>query len=311
LHKIEASSVGRTAKILQTLFGSIFTTMFVELPRAIVCCKNGKEMLTYDNVHFLRETVVDIDAAVVGISSTRWTSIPVADASTENAAQEMSKHHFDILPIVDADGVKEYFHTEVWEDYSSVIRRRITHRDVIPFATPLRDVIEGFALKSRSFYFLGNERRIVGLISVANLNCRQVRVYLFSLLSELEIELGNLISEHCSETELLDLTFGAATQKSKHESVRDRYNSAKAKGVDVQVVEYLYLPDMIKVIGKKKLFGQLGYQSCGKFADVFNPLVSLRNTVAHPTSSLIVDAKSCIKLWKQIDQIEEVLFHLR
>ena len=222
----------------------------------------------------------------------------------------MSDHRFDILPILATDGVREYFHTKVWDDYSTVNRERITHRDVISFATPLRDVIQGFALKSRHFYFLGNERRIVGLISVANLNCRQVRVYLFSLLSELELELGKLISDRCEDSELLDLTFGT-DPKPKYEGVKQRYNSDKAKGIDVPFVEYLYLSDMIKVIRKKKLYDQLGYQSAGKFEDAFGSLVELRDAVAHPTRSLIVDSASCNKLWERIDRIEEALFHLR
>jgi CBS domain-containing protein len=268
------------------------------------------QMLTSDSAHFLRETVVDIDAAVVGISSSRWTTIPIAEATTDEAARIMSDYRFDILPVKAADGVKEYFHTKDWDDYSTVIRERITHRDVISFATPLRDVIQGFALKSRHFYFLGNERRIVGLISVANLNCRQVRVYLFSLLSELEIELGKLISDHCEESELLKLTFGT-DPKPKYEDVKKRYNLDKANGIDIPVVEYLYLSDMISLIRKKKLFVQLGYQSAGKFDDAFNSLVELRNAVAHPTRSLIVDSTSCNKLWERIDRIEEALFHLR
>jgi hypothetical protein len=267
-------------------------------------------MLTLDSAHFLREAVVDIDAAVVGISSTRWTHIPAAEADPTEAVRIMSDHRFDILPIAAPGGVKEYFHTKVWDDYSTVIRQRITHRDVISFATPLRDVIKGFALNSRHFYFLGNERRIVGLISVANLNCRQVRVYLFSLLSELEIELGKLISDRCGESELLQLTFGTDL-KPKYEGVKQRYNSDKAKGIDVPFVEYLYLSDMIKVIRKKKLFDRLGYQSAGKFEDAFGSLVELRDAVAHPTRSLIVDSKSCDKLWSRIDRIEEALFHLR
>jgi hypothetical protein len=92
---------------------------------------------------------------------------------------------------------------------------------VIPFHTHIRDV-KGLALESRSFYFLHNERRIVGLISVVNLNCRQVKVYLFSLLSELEVRLGNFIAAHVSEDELLNMTFGAK-EKEKYEEVKKRY----------------------------------------------------------------------------------------
>jgi hypothetical protein len=59
--------------------------------------------------------------------------------------------------------------------------------------TPLKDMIQKFVVESRNFYFLDNEDSVVGLISIANLNCRQVKVYLYSLLSELEIKLGDLL----------------------------------------------------------------------------------------------------------------------
>lgn len=268
-------------------------------------------MHTYGRAPFLREAVVDIDAAVVGVSSARWTSISAAEANVDDAARVMSKHRFDILPIESDEGVKEYFHTAIWGDYSTVIRGSVTHRDVISFATPLREVIQGFALKSRHFYFLGDERRIVGLISVANLNCRQVRVYLFSLLSELEIKLGSLVSNHCIEPELVEMTFGPNANP-KYDAVRERYDSDRAKGVEVPFVQYLYLSDIVKAIRKKGLFSSLGYQSAGKFDDALGSVVSLlRDAVAHPIRSLIVDPESCKKLWEQIDQIEGVLFHLR
>lgn len=263
-----------------------------------------------EDTRFLRESVVDIDAAVVGMSSTRWTSIRLAEATSDRAAQIMREKRFDTLPIGSPAGVKEYFQTQMWNNYSSIDRLPVTHRDVISFKTPLRNVIQGFALESRNFYFLCSERRIVGLISIANLNCRQVKVYLFSLLSELEVQLANLVSHHCSETELLEMTFGIE-EKSKYADVKKRYTSDKAKGVDVPFVEYLYFSDLLKAIRKKGLFEELGYQSGGKFDDAFNPLVTLRHVVAHPTRSLIKDPKSCKKLWEQIDQVEGVLFHLR
>jgi hypothetical protein len=98
----------------------------------------------------------------------------------------------------------------------------------------------------------------------------------------------------------------------KYGSIQERYNSDKAKGVEVPFVQYLYLTDMVNAIRKKKLFRSLGYQSAGKCGDALGSVVSLlRDAVAHPIRSLIVDPESCTKLWEQIDQIEGVLFHLR
>jgi hypothetical protein len=45
------------------------------------------EFIMTEDIHFLRETVVDIDAAVVGVSSARWTAIPETEATAERAAE--------------------------------------------------------------------------------------------------------------------------------------------------------------------------------------------------------------------------------
>ena len=152
-----------------------------------------------DDARFLRENVVDIDAAVVGIHRTRWTDIDSSSATKERASEMMGEGRFDVLPIVDGTDLRQYYCTDNWGDFSSVSRKSITHRDVIPSSTHIREVIKGFTTERQHFFFLANERRIVGLISVVNLNCRQVKVYLFSLLSELEVSLANFIAEHLPE----------------------------------------------------------------------------------------------------------------
>src|SRR5437870_13866423 len=93
----------------------------------------------------------------------------------------------DILPVMNGSRVTKYFRTHQWNDYSNVVEALVRHADAIPFNAHIRDVIRGFALEERNFYFLQNERRIIGLISLVNLNCRQVKVYLFSLLTDLEV----------------------------------------------------------------------------------------------------------------------------
>jgi len=93
--------------------------------------------ITYDDTHFQRETLVDVDAAVIGVSKARWEFIAEQDTTVEEAARRMQEKHFDILPIMDGDAVKGYFQTETWNDFTTVSRKGITHRDVIPFHTPI------------------------------------------------------------------------------------------------------------------------------------------------------------------------------
>jgi len=139
-----------------------------------------------------------------------------------------------------------------------------------------------------------------------------VKVYLFSLLSELEVHLGSFITEHVAEDKLLNMTFGDKEDeqhKEKHDVLKQRHQEDKAKGLDLPFIEYLYLSDMISVITKQGLYQKLRY-SRSRFTEHFGSLNDLRNKVAHPNRSIVTDEDSAKKLWRRIDRIEEALFIL-
>lgn len=265
--------------------------------------------MTYD-ARFLRETIVDVDAAVVGISSDRWTKVDSEHATPDTARAIMLANRFDVLPIEGPSSVREYFRTTVWGKYDSIERHAISHRDLVALTTSVREVIRGFVADSREFYFLTADRRLVGLVSLVSLNSRPVKVWLFGLLSELEAELGAFLMARVSEAQLLSAELGPGTSKRGGE-IRARYDADRAKGVDAALVEYLYLSDLINFVARRKLFDRLGYRSRAAFEKHFNPMIELRNSVAHPLRSLIADRGSCAKLWTTLDHIEQALFHLR
>ena len=261
-----------------------------------------------EDFYFLRESVVDIDAAVVGVGRSRWTYIAAEDASEKTALELMKSNRFDILPIVEDGKVKEYYQTQEPNDFSQAAKQTITYRDVVPLHTHVRDVIKSFAEHDRTFYFLSNENEVVGLITVANLNCRQVKTYLFSLLSELEIRLGQFVSERIPEDELLAMTFGEAV-KDKHENVKERFEEDRGKGIELAFVEYLYLSDLIDLVLRTDLYKDLGYTK--KAFKKVNSLNELRHAVAHPARSIVGNRDATTTLWRRIDRIEELLFQLR
>lgn len=263
-----------------------------------------------EDPRFLREAIVDVDAAVVGIGSAAWVHLTNEEASVEAARRLMQKHRFDILPIVSPAGVREYFRTHRWNDYSEIHRSQVSHRDLLPLLTPVREVIRGFAQEHRTFYFLAQDRRIKGLVSIPNLNCRQVTVWLFSLVAELEAELAEFVARRVGENTLLIEDFPAG-QSGRVSEIRQRYDGDRAKGVDAPLVEYLYLSDLVNVVSRRKLFRPLGYGSRGKFESLCAPILELRNAAAHPVRSIVTTEHGCVQLWATLQNIEEVLFALR
>lgn len=255
--------------------------------------------MSYDT-YFIRENVVDVDAAVIGISRKAWKSLKDKEAEPEKAREIMSKQRFDILPIESDFGVKEYFHTDRWNDFSSISRKQILDTDVIHYRTFLRDLIEGFASQSKQFFFLDDEEEVVGLVSIVHLNERQVKVYLFNLLSELEIRLSHFLSSIVSEETLLEMEFEISDEQNdkvpSYEEIKKNYKSAVKNGVDVSFTEYLYLSNFIRIIRKRGLHKDLGYS--GNQYDKLGSLIELRNQVAHPNRSIITQPDSVGKLWR-------------
>ncbi len=261
-------------------------------------------MKTYDH-HFLVDPFSDlkVNAAMVGISDRRWEYVPETEAGDEVGVRlRMRDKRFDVLPIVTSDETQEYFVTVSWNDYATIVRKPIRADDLIPYDTDLREVIRRFALDKRHFYFLSGPKPVVGLISVVNLNCRQVKVFLFNLIAELEIILAALITRSLPDAALLAMAegrTGAFGESLKY------YEKAKREGVDAPFVEYLTLPTLINVGTSQRLYEVFGfsrtrYEKLGK-------LIKLRNAVAHPARSLVTDPSSCVKLWEKLQMIEDVL----
>lgn len=261
-----------------------------------------------EDYSYRKKTVVDIDAAVIGVSRLRWRSVTAQEAADGEAARTiMAEHGFDVLPVDDANReVRAYIMTKRWGDYSEVEQRGIEYEDVIPQRTPLYDVIRRFAEKNRHHYFLAHEGVVTGLITVVNLNCRQTRTLLFSLLSELEVRLGQLVQGHVGH----DLHPDEILAEAKAD-VRERFEADRRNQLHRDPVEYLYLTDLLKIIRKRGWYIILGYESATSFKAEFNKLPALRNAVAHPGSPMIRDPEGAANLWRDIQVIERALFQLQ
>jgi hypothetical protein len=257
--------------------------------------------------------IIRVTAAAAGISSTRWDGIRESEATDEQALAKMKECRYDVLPILHGDGedlqVRQCFVALRWNDYSCVQRQTITHRDVIPASTSVRDVIRAFALESRLFYFLSVEDQIAGLVSVANLNSREVLVYLFGMLSKLEVALASLISSGMSRDEIVK-TYDRVADPAIKDKVFARYQVDKQAGVDLDFLEYVNFRDLVQIACKGKLYETIGYEK-KQFTVGFGDLAELRNNIAHPVKSLIGSSNGVNQLWERIDRLEEALFRLQ
>lgn len=260
---------------------------------------------------FDREHIVDVDAAVVGVSRKKWEAFTPDEASDEGSVRAvMARKRFDLMPVVETDGeVRSYLKTAAWGDYASLIEQHdVSPQDVIPQRTPLEEVLRGFAEDDRDFYFLSSYGRLTGLVTVVNLNCRQARVFLYGLICEFETAMGDLIRQEIEGGRLTAKEVLAELSEGR-EDVRDGFATAVAGGVEPDVTEFLYLTDLTKVVRKHGLYGPLGYSDGGRFKNAFAHLNETRRRVAHPTRALIEKREAVKTLWKDVRLIEEAMSH--
>ena len=259
---------------------------------------------------YLDDGQIKITAASVGISKKRWTCINEEDIANENFKILMSNNRFDILPIIADDGtVKEFFKTNTQGNYNDVTRQTITYQGVLVLDTPIHEVIKNFATENRSFYFLTFQNRITGLIAMGNLNCRQVQVYIFALICELERRLGEFINSYINKEHLEIFIKEKSITNKKFNDVWLNYNELIKANLENSLIEHLYLIDFFSIIENFGEYLKLGYSK--KQWKELSSINDLRHLVAHPTRSLLDKDNSIERLWKRINRIEDLTFRIK
>lgn len=264
-----------------------------------------------ENTAYAQRTVVDVDVAVVGIGRSTWVSAdPTEDMDIVHS--RMATHRFDVLPIdVPHQRVEEFYASERWGDYESIVRRQIRSDILISYRTPVRECIRMMTRGTeRPFYFLVKENEeVTGLITIANLNCVQARAYVYALLAELEAEFARLV-QTCVKSADDPLDEESVVRRSP-DAAYGLYMKERALGLDRHLVEYLTLSNLAAVLKEGDAFQLLGASSKKQLDEMLKPVIQVRNRVAHPVRSLIEHPDCVDQLWSAITTAEVLLDRLQ
>ena len=266
----------------------------------------------FEDFYFLDEGQVNITAASVGISKNRWAHVIENEIDSKEYINLMKSNRFDHLPIISENqNVYEYFKTSISNDFSDIKRFEIKYDDVIPLDTNINEVIEKFATTGRSFYFLSYHKNISGLITLGNLNCKQVQIYIFSLICELERALGDFVNSELSNQDIE----GWIKSKTKQETPNEKfikilkyYNELKENDLENQLTEHLFLVDFFEIIKKFNLNIKLDFSKTK--LEQLSSINELRNRIAHPTRSLLDGNNDIFKLKERLDKVQDLNFRL-
>lgn len=266
-----------------------------------------------EDFYFLDEGNVKISAASVGISRQRWSCIKENEISNGKYIDIMKSNRFDQLPIISNNGsVNEYFKTTNPNDFTLVEKLKITYDDIIPLDTNIKDVIDKFVNIERNFYFLSFYRNISGLITLGNLNCKQVQIFLFSLVCELERELGYFLNTNKSNIEIENWMISnikSGNPDDKFLLILNNYKNLIKFDLENQLTEHLYLVDFFEIISDLELYKILNFSKT-KW-NSYSSINELRKRVAHPTRNIIDKGNSIFDLKNKLNKIDDLLFRLK
>lgn len=263
-----------------------------------------------DEIYFKDDGKVNITAASVGISKRRWICANESEIENNSYLELMSKNRFDLLPIVLKKETKEYFITKTPNEFSKIERKKITFEDTLELNANIRNVIDNFSSKKRTFYFLTFQKEIVGLITIGNLNCRQVQIYIFQHLCDLERTLGDFLNNKLNQDEITEWLKNKSnpTKNNKYSEILKLYENLTELDLENKITEHFYFVDFFNIVNDLKLYDHLGIS--GKNWSKFNSINEIRKRIAHPTRSLLDKENTIEKLSKRLRKIDELLFTL-
>ncbi len=249
-----------------------------------------------------------ITVALAGINKLEWVYAEHSD-SHDFSTIKMSELRFDVLPIRNDDSNYTHcYRTNIWGNYDpgNINRFEIIQEDKLYYLTNIHDAIRRFSATNRKFFFLDNQSDIVGLITIGNLNCKHVYLYLYNLIAQIEQALGRFIYANDITDQELYLQFKERTESKNAQEAIARYEADDDEGLDYNFLEYLYLTDLCYIFKKFELVEKLGI-SKSKFGDIIGNINEVRTVVAHPNKSLIRNDQSVHDLYQLITDIDYLL----
>jgi hypothetical protein len=134
-----------------------------------------------------------------------------------------------------------------------------------------------------------------------------VKVYLYGLLCDLEVELSELVARSLPHEAIVAF---ALKKEAESSVLEEGVRHSASEGVDEHPVNRLYLGDLVDIARNHGLHRHVHYTD-KEFKKALDPIVKLRNAVAHPVNPLITAVRGVRDLQQRMVDMEDAIFRLR
>ncbi len=171
---------------------------------------------------------------------------------------------------------------------------------------PISELVELFVSTQKPGFLVYKYHDIIGIVTPADLNKLPARTYIYTLIGDVELKLSELIR---SEPELNEGKILTTISKARSRNIKCRINKMLEQNVDVDIIELLYLSDMLTIIKKtESLRKSLGFTSMNQVKQGLSGINDLRTCTMHLVKPLLEKMPGgLIILNKRLQRIHRIL----
>ncbi|WP_139319618.1 hypothetical protein [Stenotrophomonas sp. TD3] len=157
-------------------------------------------------------------------------------------------------------------------------------------------------LLHRPFVYVAGDAGVEAILTWADINKPMVRVYMFGLISLLEMHLSFWIFKEFS-----GVGWNSMLSDGRIEAAEKVQRKRRAEGQELALIQCLQLCDKRDlVLRSAKIMGHLGLNSRRSGEKLFKSIETLRNSLAHSQYDLVSDG-SWVQLLGLVEQIQRVV----
>lgn len=212
----------------------------------------------------------------------------------------MKKNRFDILGLKDKSGrVAGYIEIDDnLEGSCEEHHHTFEIESLVSLQTPLKDCMSHIAGKKRLFV-LGSVG-IEGVITLADLHKQPVRMLLFSVVSLLEMTMGQVIKKYYPNDLWRD-----KLSEGRLKIAQELYDERNRVGQEIDLGDCLQLCDKCRILSTTAIWENWGFGSKRQANDFFSGITELRDNLAHSQECLWSDISKVIGLCNTAEDVIE------
>jgi len=221
------------------------------------------------------------------------------DVGTIKIKETMESLDFDVIGINDNDNINGYVEISDLNDLTlSNHIKSFNSSELIEDSIPLFDILK--ILKRKPRIFVQHENEVWGIITVSDLQKITVRIFLFGLISLLEMKMTQIIRNRYKNN-----SWKKKLKDNRYESAQKLQMDQKLNNENIELVDYLELSDKKNIIlNSEDIMIELGYKK-KYLKGILGSSINLRNTLAHSRELEDLKSSKIINLSIKIDELLE------